>query len=165
MNVYRPRKFAGGNIGRVFQSVAKTAKTFARTKLGKALGSAAKKQILQAGSQAVDKMLSGQPVAGSIKTAASALNTQLTPKAKKRFKRVVLGQQKPKRKLVGGLTLYRLRKRLPAKKKTSGPLYRLNNRHKTLQPLYRLKDSRKTLQRIKAIGRFKGRRFAYKKKL
>ena len=89
MNVYRPRKFAGGNVGRVFQSVAKTAKTFARTKLAKALGSAAKKEILQAGSQAVDKMLSGQPVAESIKTAASALNTQLTPKAKKGFKRVV----------------------------------------------------------------------------
>jgi hypothetical protein len=142
MNVYVPRKVVGGNLGKTYQGVIKTAQMFARSKVGKSLADMTKKKILKVGAQAVDRMLSGESPAGAIKTAATALSSQLTPTAKNKLKRSVFGKRK--RKKLGGQTLYKLKRNA-----LDTTRFKLNKRLKRLKAL----DS----TRFKLNKRFKGR--------
>ena len=93
MEVYKPRRTIGGHLGRsVYNNVLKVAKGFARSKLANDLGVESKKQILDVGTKAINKMLSGEaPVGDSIKEAATTLRRKLPSILKRKFKRSVLG--------------------------------------------------------------------------
>ena len=127
MLVYKPRRVTGGFLGKTYRSVAKTAKMFARSKAGKALGDATKRQVLETGAKVVNKILSGESPMTAIKEGASTLANQLPAAAKKKFKRSILKTNK-KTKL-GGVTLdktrFKLRQRWPQNK--GQILYKLNN--------------------------------------
>ena len=129
MRLYRQpkrlRRYVGGNWGRnVWQKVVGTAKKFAQSSFGKKVGKLARKKILQIGSSAIDRMLSGGDTKASIKRAASEVSSQLPVSSQKRFKRTILGKRKGKKR--GGILLYRLNK-TPRRRKKLGPLlYRLN---------------------------------------
>ena len=164
MLVYKPRRVTGGFLGKTYRSVAKTAKMFARSKAGKALGDATKRQVLETGAKVVNKILSGESPMTAIKEGASTLANQLPAAAKKKFKRSILKTNK-KTKL-GGVTLdktrFKLRQRWPRNK--GQILYKLNKRRslRKLPLLYRLNKTRgKT--RTRKLGR-KRRRSVVKKR-
>ena len=133
MNVYKPRRIVGGNIGRhLYKNVIKAAKGIVHSKLAKDLGNETKQQILEVGSKAINKMLTGsEPVKTTIKDSVSTLRSKLPLSIKRRFKHSVLGRKKFSRK-VGGLTLYRLRKQLAANRRKSAILYRLSAKNRAL---------------------------------
>ena len=117
----RLRRYVGGNWGRnVWDKVVGTAKKFAQSSFGRKVGKLARKKILQIGSSAIDRMLSGSNTKSAIKRAASQLSTQLPDSSQKRFKRSVLGRRDKKGKKRGGALLYRLSKQ-PKKKKEVRP--------------------------------------------
>ena len=170
----RLRRYVGGNWGRnVWQKVVGTAKKFAQSSFGKKVGKLARKKILQIGSSAIDRMLSGGDTKATIKRAASEVSSQLPVSSQKRFKRSVLGKKSKNQKKRGGVLLYRLNKR-PRKRKKLGPLlYRLNTAKakKRRKPNYwdniRFKLSRKRKssrpRRRRKGGRPKGRKKGRKK--
>ena len=164
MLVYKPRRVTGGFLGKTYRSVAKTAKMFARSKAGKALGDATKRQVLETGAKVVNKILSGESPMTAIKEGASTLANQLPAAAKKKFKRSILKTNK-KTKL-GGVTLdktrFKLRQRWPQNK--GRILYKLNKPRslRKLPLLYRLNKTRgKT--RTRKLGR-KRRRSVVRKR-
>ena len=114
MRLYGPNhSIVGGHLGRVFGKVVNTAQKFAKSNLGRKIGAATKKQLLQAGSNVLNKVISGeQSVLPAIKTNVTSLRSQLTNSARKRVKNLILrSNKKPKRNKLGGLTLYKLSKR------------------------------------------------------
>ena len=114
MRLYGPNhSIVGGHLGRVFGKVVNTAQKFAKSNLGRKIGAATKKQLLQAGSNVLNKVISGeQSVLPAIKTNVTSLRSQLTNSARKRVKNLILrSNKKPKRRKIGGLTLYKLSKR------------------------------------------------------
>ena len=158
MLVYKPRRVTGGFLGKTYRSVAKTAKMFARSKAGKALGDATKRKVLEAGTKVVNKILSEESPMTAIKAGATTLANQLPEAAKKKFKRSILKTRK-KTKLGGvaldkrrfklkqkGVTLdkrrFKLRQRWPQKQ--GQILYKLNKRRglKKLPILYRVNKGR-----------------------
>ena len=143
MDVYRQRRTTGGHLGKVYQKVLKSAKKFADSTFGKGLADASKKAILDAGSSAVNDIISGAPVSSTIKGTASKLVSELPSAAKKTLKRVILSKasksKKPRKKL-GGALLYKLNQR----------------RRKEAQLLYRLrKKVQKKRSRKKSVARYK----------
>ena len=126
MDVYRQRRTTGGHLGKVYQKVLKSAKKFADSTFGKGLADASKKAILDAGSSAVNDIISGAPVSSTIKGTASKLVSELPSAAKKTLKRVILSKasksKKPRKKL---------QQSLPPKKKQLN----LNQKQKLLKRL------------------------------
>merc|ERR1712168_680616 len=97
------------------------ARKFANSDSGRVLKTGAKKAVLQAGSDVLNDFLSGKSGAESIKGGLRSLKRQLTKGARKRLKKSVLGR----RKKLGGLLLYQLRKRRRrAKQKKDQLLYK-----------------------------------------
>ena len=113
MRLYGPNhSIVGGHLGRVFGKVVNTAQKFAKSNLGRKIGAATKEQLMQAGSNVLNKVISGeQSMLPAIKTNVTSLRSQLKNSARKRVKNLILSSnKKPKRKL-GGITLYKLSKR------------------------------------------------------
>ena len=96
---------------------------FAKSELGSDVVNSTKKKILEAGSNAINKMLDGAPPGATMKTAVTALGAELPGVAKNSLKRAVLGNGKKsnKRKKLGGQMLYKLKGR----KKSSAKLKKL----------------------------------------
>ena len=124
MRLYSPKQssIVGGHLGRVVN----TARKFAKSNLGRKIGVETKKHVLQAGSNVLNKVLSGeQSMLPAIKTNVTNLRNQLNNSARKRVKNLVLGPNKKIKRKLGGLTLYKLnkRKKSPGKEVTR---YKLN---------------------------------------
>ena len=62
MRIYAPKRFAGGHLGNVFDSVMKSANKFVNSPMGRKLSNSAKKTVLSAGSNVLNNVLSGENI-------------------------------------------------------------------------------------------------------
>ena len=150
MKIFRPRKIPGGHLGRTYTSVINAARKFANSDSGRVLKTGAKKAVLQAGSDVLNDFLSGKSGAERIKGGLRSLKRQLTKGARKRLKKSVLGR----RKKLGGLLLYQLRKRRRrAKQKKDQLLYKISKRGR--KPRRRTVTSKRVRKRRTKIRKSK----------
>ena len=135
MRMYAPpRKHVGGphHLGSYYKTVMEGAKKFARSKMGKKLTTAGKRTVLQAGSTVLNNWLAGKSAKDSLKSGFSVLKNNISKAGRQGVKRAIFGEEDRKKRKVGGLTLYRLKRRRKKFPKPTKPfsnlLYKLSKK-------------------------------------
>ena len=138
LHIYSPvaqnrHKFLGGTLGGVYRKVLRSAQKFAQSAQGRKLKTGIKRKILQAGSEIVQRVLSGEQPIDTLHNVSKRLKKSVPKSRLNSFKKKIFRTKTVKKK--GGLVLYRLKKNKNKNKNK-------NKSKNKNQVLYRLKKKK-----------------------
>ena len=142
LHIYSPvaqnrHKFLGGTLGGVYRKVLRSAQKFAHSAQGRKLKTGIKRKILQAGSEIVQRVLSGEQPIDSLHNVSKRLKKTVPKSRLNSFKKKIFRTKTVKKK--GGLVLYRLKKNKNKNKNKNKSKNKSKNKN---QVLYRLKKKK-----------------------
>ena len=172
LHVYSPvvqnrHKFLGGTLGGIYRKVMNHARNFARSSTGQKLKRGIKRKILEAGSEVVERVLSGEPPLRSLQNVSKRMKKTVPRRQLKKIKSTVFPNNRSKVIKKGGLVLYRLNKKKTkwkkgrrASKKTQKRevLYKLQTKGKYKRRKQQKRRANKRITLFRLRGAKSGRR-------